>query len=94
MKMTKETNAFCPKCNKHTPHKVKVYSKGQAGGMKVGNRRHNRKLKGYIGKVKGPVTPKKVGKMQKVLLGCKVCNYQAEKVLGSRTRKKIEFVTE
>ena len=94
MKIAKEMNTFCPKCNKHTLHKVKMYSKKPAGGMKVGNRRHNRKLKGYIGKVKGPVTPKKVGKSQKILLECKECDYKVERVLGSRTRKRVEFATE
>ncbi|MCL5008199.1 MAG: 50S ribosomal protein L44e [Candidatus Marsarchaeota archaeon] len=91
MKITKETNAYCPKCNKHTVHKVKFYSKKPASGMSVGNRRHERKLKGYIGKVKGPVTPKKIGKMQKALLECSECKYNIEKVFGSRTRKKLEY---
>ena len=29
MKYPKEVNAYCPKCRKHTPHKVKLVSKGK-----------------------------------------------------------------
>ncbi len=91
MKIVRNINTYCPKCNKHTDHKVRFYSKKPAGGLKVGNRRHERKLKGYIGKVKGPVTPKKVSKVQKVLLECVVCKYQLDRVVGSRTRKRLEY---
>lgn len=92
MKIVKEISTYCRRCNHHTTQKVKLYSKNPAGGLKVGMRRHNRKLKGYIGKVKGPVTPKKVAKRQKVLLECTVCKYKTERVLGHRTRKRLEFV--
>ncbi len=91
MKITKEIFTYCRRCNKHTDHKVKLYSKKPAGGLTVGSRRRRRKLKGYIGKVKGAVTPKKVAKRQKVLLECGVCNFKTERILGSRTRKRLEF---
>ncbi len=94
MKIVKEINTFCPHCNKHTLHTVKLYSKGPTSGLKIGNRRAVRKRKGYIGKVKGQATVKKLAKRQKVLLICKVCKYTVERVVGSRTKKRLEFNVE
>ena len=59
----------------------------------VGNRRRARKLSGYIGKVKGAATSKKTGKHQKALLECVECKYIVERVLGTRTKKKLEIKT-
>jgi len=92
MKIVKEISTYCGKCNHHTVKKLKYCSKSPAGGLKVGTRRHNRKLKGYIGKVKGPVKPKKVAKRQKILLECTVCKHKTERVFGHRTRKRLEFI--
>ncbi len=94
MKIVKEINTFCPKCNKHTLHTVKMYSKGAMRGTDQGSRRRARKLKGYVGKVKGQASVKKLAKRQKVLLICKVCKYTVERVIGSRTKKRLEFVVE
>jgi large subunit ribosomal protein L44e len=94
MKIVKQVNAFCPKCNKHTPHTVKLYAKGPMRGTDTGNRRRRRKLKGYVGKVKGQATVKKLAKRQKVLLICKECKYTVERVIGSRTKKRLEFNVE
>ncbi len=91
MKMVKEINAYCPKCNKHTPHSVKLYSSKPASGLGMGARRRERKLKGYVGKVKGKATQIKVAKRQKVLLECKECHYIVERVVGTRTKKKLEI---
>lgn len=59
--------------------------------MNMGKRRRERKLKGYIGKVKGQAKVKKTSKKQKVILQCKTCKYSVERVMGSRTKKKIEI---
>jgi large subunit ribosomal protein L44e len=93
MKISKEITTYCPKCNKHTPHTVKLYSKGPGFGvgLNIGNRRRKRKLKGYHGKVKGQATRKKMSTRQKTLLKCKVCNYTVERVFGTRTKKKLEI---
>jgi large subunit ribosomal protein L44e len=92
MEIEKEVKTFCPKCNKHTVHSVKLYSKGPGFGigMNIGNRRNVRKRKGIKGKVKGQATMKKISKKQKALLKCKVCSYTVEKVFGTRTKKKLE----
>ena len=94
MKMAREINAYCPWCNKHTPHTVKMYSKGTSTGQDMGTRRAERKRKGYVGKVKGKATVKKLAKRQKVILVCKECKHSVERVIGSRTKKKLEFKVE
>ncbi|MCL5440303.1 MAG: 50S ribosomal protein L44e [Candidatus Marsarchaeota archaeon] len=91
MKIVKEVKTYCPKCDKHTAHTVKLYSKKPESGLSVGTRRAQRKRTGYIGKVKGQAKVKKISKRQKVILYCKDCKYGVERVLGTRTKKKIEL---
>lgn len=93
MKVPKEIKAYCPKCNKHTPHTIRLYSKGPGFniGMNVGQRRRLRKLKGYHGKVKGQATKKKLSTRQKTLMKCKACGYNIERVFGTRTKKRLEI---
>jgi len=91
MKYPKETMAYCPTCHKHTNHKAKLASKGKARPMAIGTRKHVRKLFGHGGKRAGKVTVKKQGVRQKIILECQVCKKKQERVLGSRTKKKIEF---
>jgi large subunit ribosomal protein L44e len=91
MKIEKEINAYCPKCNKHTTHAVKMPSKGAQRAMSKATRRHNRAIAGYVGSVEPKIHPKKLSKRQKVLLECKVCKYKVERLLGDRSKKKIEI---
>jgi large subunit ribosomal protein L44e len=94
MEIAKEITTYCPKCNKHTAHTVKVISsKGQVRTLGKHTRRHEAMLKGYVGKVRGAKHSKKLGKHQVVLLACKVCKYTVERTLGDRTRKKLELIT-
>ena len=90
MKIQKEIRAYCPKCNKHTIHMVRMPSKGAQRAMSKATRRHNRAIKGYVGSVEPQIHPKKLSKRQKVLLECKECKYQVERLIGGRARKKIE----
>jgi large subunit ribosomal protein L44e len=91
MKIEKQFNTFCPTCNKHTLHAVKNVSKGKQRGLGKATRRHNRAIKGYVGSVEPKIHPKKLGKVQKVLIECTVCKKKAEKVFSRRTKKKIEI---
>ncbi len=92
MKFPKEINTYCPYCKAHTTHKVKLYTKkGRGRTLAAGTRKHERKLKGHGGKRKGMKTPKKQGKRQKVILTCTQCKKKHEKVLGTRTKKKLEI---
>jgi large subunit ribosomal protein L44e len=90
-KIVKKMSAYCPKCRKHTEHTAKMYAKGQYSGLKRGNRIAVRKRTGYRGKVKGQATVKKLAKRQKIILKCKVCGYGLERVIGSRTKKRLEI---
>jgi len=83
--------AYCPKCNKHTLHLVRMVSKGPQRTLSKATRRHERAIRGYVGSVEPKIHPKKLGKFQKVLLECKDCKFIVERVLGSRTKKKIEI---
>lgn len=91
MKVPKEVKTFCPKCNAHTVHKVKMPKKGKARGLAWGTLRHERRTSGYVGKVKGQATVRKQSKRQKIILECSVCKKQQERVLGTRTKKRIEI---
>jgi large subunit ribosomal protein L44e len=91
MKIQKTIMAYCPKCNKHTAHTVKMVSKGPQRAMSKATRRHNRAIRGYVGSVEPKIHPKKLGKRQKVNLECKECKYIVERTFGSRTKKKIEL---
>jgi large subunit ribosomal protein L44e len=91
MKYPKEVNAYCPKCRKHTAHKAKLSSKGKARQMAVGNRKHERSLTGHGGKRAGEKSVKKQGKRQKVILECNQCHKKQERIIGTRTKKKLEF---
>ncbi|MGI0141071.1 MAG: 50S ribosomal protein L44e [Candidatus Micrarchaeales archaeon] len=95
MKIVKEINTYCPYCNKHTVHVVTKILAAKAAnpsrGMSISNRRHNRKIKGYVGKVKAKTPVKKLGKRQKAMLQCKECHKSIEKVFGNRTKKKLEI---
>lgn len=91
MKYPKETNTYCPKCKKHTKHTAKVESTSKARGKTTkGSRKHERILKGYGGKRKGNPIIKKQGKRQKVLLTCTECKKKHQRVIGTRTKKKLE----
>ncbi|MHB1829928.1 MAG: 50S ribosomal protein L44e [Candidatus Micrarchaeaceae archaeon] len=91
MKIPKETMNFCRYCNKHTKHTARAYNKKAQRGQSLGTRRHNRAIKGYVGSVEPKIHPKKLGKKQKVMIECQECKKTSEKVLGMRTKKKIEI---
>ena len=90
MKFPKTIRTLCPKCRKHTEHKVKVIKKrgrSSAHPMSQSQKRFFRKMKGY-GSFPRP-NPKGEGKATKKLdmrLECQVCHKQHTKV-GWRARK-------
>ena len=91
MEIGKQIVTYCKYCNKHTPHKVKVYSASKARGLAVGTRRHNRAIKGYVGSVEPEPKKKKLGKKQVVVLTCTVCNKSEMRTITFKTRKKLEI---
>lgn len=91
MKYPKEIRAYCPHCRKHTLQRAKLASKGKARHQAIGTRKHERKLLGHGGKRAGKVPVKKQGTRQKVILECQECRKKHERVVGGRTKKKLEF---
>ncbi|MGC8586023.1 MAG: 50S ribosomal protein L44e [Candidatus Micrarchaeia archaeon] len=91
MEIPREIVTYCPKCNKHTVHTVRLPSRSPQRALSKATRRHNRAIKGYVGSVEPKIHPKKTGKHQVVLLECKECHYIVTRTLGSRTKKKIEL---
>ncbi len=91
MKFPKEVNTYCPYCRKHTVHKVKIPSKGRARTMSIGNRKHDKSMKGHGGKRAGEKTVKKQGKRQRVMLLCPECKKKHERTVSGRTKKKLEI---
>ncbi len=91
MNYPQKVNAYCPHCKKHTEHKAKLASKGRARSLAWGNRQHERVIKGYVGKVAGEKPVRKQGKRQKIVLTCSVCKKKQERVIGTRTKKKLEI---
>ncbi|MEW6528357.1 MAG: 50S ribosomal protein L44e [Candidatus Micrarchaeota archaeon] len=91
MKYPKEINTYCPNCNSHQLHKVKMASKGRTRTMAVGNRKHEKRLHGHGGKRAGEKTVKKQGKRQKVIIECQTCKKKHERVIRGRTKKKLEI---
>jgi ribosomal protein L44E len=91
MKISKEIMTYCQNCNKHTKHTVRTYNKKPQRGLSLGTRRHKIGIKGYVGSIEPKIHPKKLGKKQKVMIECQECKKSGEKVIGMRTKKKIEI---
>ena len=93
MNVPREMNVFCPYCKKHNKHKVKVTTTKFKPGrtMAWGTRKHERKLAGYHGKVKGKAKVKKQGIRNKIMLECTVCKKKHERVISGRMKKKAEI---
>ena len=92
MIVPKTMHSFCPHCNKHTDHKVKVSTTKIKPGRTLawGTRKHERKLAGFHGKVKGKAKVKKQGIRNKIMLECAVCKKKHERTISGRMKKKAE----
>mgnify|MGYP001578860384 CR=1 FL=1 len=92
MIIPKQINSYCPICKKHGAHKVKVTTTKIKPGRTLawGSRRHERKLRGYHGKVKGKAKVKKQGIRNKIMLECLTCKKKHERVISGRMKKKAE----
>jgi large subunit ribosomal protein L44e len=87
MKMVKEMNTYCPKCNKHTTHTVGIYKAGKQRATAIGARRHEEDIHGYGGqKFPKLVRTAKTTKKQILRLKCKDCGKYVIR-LGIRLRK-------
>ncbi|MHA1145924.1 MAG: 50S ribosomal protein L44e [Candidatus Helarchaeota archaeon] len=91
MKMHKEMNKFCPRCNAYTIHTVSLYKKGKDNPMRQGARRYTRKKKGYGSQPK-PIQKKFSKNTKKIVprIKCKQCSYMRH--MPSKRLKKIEII--
>jgi len=88
VKIEKEIMAYCPRCNKHTEHAVKMPSKGRAEGHVKGNQEAQQGNRGFRRSVEPKIHPKKLSKRQKVLLECKVCKYKVERAARRQVQEE------
>ncbi|TFF87887.1 MAG: 50S ribosomal protein L44e [Promethearchaeota archaeon] len=91
MKMPREINKYCPKCNTYTKHTVSIYKKRPQRGLSEGGRRYNRKKKGYGSQPK-PIqhNQAKITKKITPIIRCKKCNYQ--RYMRSVRGRRMEIV--
>ncbi len=91
MKTPKERNTYCPKCKRHTAHRVKLYKKGRESAFTHGHIHYEWDRKGYGGQ-KYPKQRKtaKTTKKMTVKLECKECGYEVHQVLGRLKKLTIE----
>ena len=91
MKMHKEMNKYCPRCNKYTIHGDSIYKKGRVIPMKQGNRRYDRHKTGYGSQPK-PIQKKFAKNTKKLvpLIKCKTCGHTLH--MKSQRLKKIEII--
>lgn len=88
MKIPKEMNDYCSRCNTHTVHKLKQFKPGHVRALAWGNRENIRKhKKGYGGKSEFTAVVKKQTKKPTFLSECKVCGRKHYFVIPKRMKK-------
>lgn len=100
MKVPKKMNRYCPKCNKHTEHKVYASKKtGKRGTLKHGSiaraRKRGHRGMGNLGRwgskpTKPKMSGKKTSKKTDFRFECSNCKKSWVQFTGTRARK-IEF---
>jgi len=91
MKIGKETNRHCPKCNKHTVNVISIYKPGKQRGSSLGARTHAKDRKGYGGQ-KFPELKRTAKTTKKITLRYK-CKECSKVVMGRGFRiRKLEIV--
>jgi large subunit ribosomal protein L44e len=87
VKIPKSLNTYCPRCKKHTQHSVTIYKSGKRRSLAEGQRRYDRKNKGYGSKRK-PEQKRFAKTTKKVVLKlkCSVCGYISHRE-GIRLKK-------
>ena len=101
MKMPKTRKKYCPKCKKHTEHKVSTVKRKSPSSLKYGSKirarlRGRARGKGNLGRYSKPavtrwkMTGKKQTKKTDLRFQCSVCKKSQTQSSGFRI-KKIEF---
>jgi len=91
VKIPATINTYCPKCNKHTPHKVRELKKSKGRRtLSFGQQKFLRATKGYTSKKAGQVRKVKQSQKQTLMLECTVCKKRHPKGMP-HAKKKIEI---
>ncbi len=91
MKVPNQIRTYCPRCRRHTVHKVVLYKAGKRRTLAEGERRFAAKKKGYGSKRAAEQKRfAKITKKQVLKLICNECGYILHKE-GIRL-KKVEIV--
>ncbi|KAM0675857.1 40s ribosomal protein L44e [Gurleya vavrai] len=78
----KKKRTHCLKCVTHTEHKVSQYKQGKSNPNAQGNRRYNRKQRGYNGQTRPILRRKcKVTKKLVLKLECGVCKRKSMRAM-------------
>jgi len=87
--VAKEIRTYCPRCNTHTVHRVKLYKKGKDSSLRWGQIRYQEDRKGYGGQ-KYPRLRRtaKLTKKMTLKLECKECGYTSHRE-GIRLKKLV-----
>ena len=91
MKIPRELNTYCRRCNAKTKHKVELYKPGKPRKKSWGLRQLEKKRKGYGGEPRGRLRRKaKTTKKTVIILKCEKCGYKTMRNLGRLSRVKLE----
>ncbi len=92
MKIPKTIKIYCKKCNEHQDHKIKVTKSKKARADSKGTRRFQKKhKKGYGGKAKFTIKPKKQTKKPNFTAECSKCKSKKPFSIPKKM-KKVEIV--
>ena len=97
MNIPKTMNKYCPKCRKHTEQtiaKIK-FSKSptKKGAMSYGQKKQERKMKGYTSKLAGKKSVEKQVKDNVLIYECKECKKKQQRPYATLKKAK-EFKKE
>jgi large subunit ribosomal protein L44e len=90
LKVPASIKTYCPKCKKHTAHKVKEVRKGARRTLAWGQQKFLRATKGYTSKKAGQVRKVKQSSKQSTMLECSMCKKKHPKVFP-HAKKKLEI---
>ena len=90
MKIPKRIRTYCPRCRTHTVHSVMIYKHGKRRTLSEGQRRYERKCKGY-GSSRKPKQKRfaKITKKIAVKLQCRACGYIQVRTIGRLKRFEL-----
>lgn len=90
LKIPAVIKTYCPKCKKHTDHKVKELRKGARRTLSFGQQKFLRATKGYTSKKAGQVRKVKQSQKQTMMLECTACK-KKHPLVYPHAKKKIEI---